>query len=155
MVEKFKKFYLGVFTQNYLNFKGRAGLAEYWYFVLFNFVIQVILGIIDSAIGLKSILVYIYALGVLLPALGLTVRRLHDIGKSGWFILVSLIPIVGAIWLIVLLVKKGDPKDNEFGPALEAAPAPAPEVKPEPAPAPAPAPEKPAEPEAPAEKPAE
>ena len=130
MVEKFKKFYIGAFTQNYLNFKGRAGLAEYWYFVLFNFIVCTILGIIDCAIGLKSILIYIYSLGVLLPSLGLTVRRLHDIGKSGWMILVSLIPLVGAIWLIVLLAKKGDPKDNEFGPAEAAAPAPAPEEKP-------------------------
>ena len=133
MVEKFKKFYIGAFTQNYLNFKGRAGLAEYWYFVLFNFIICTILGIIDGALGLKSILIYIYSLGVLLPSLGLTVRRLHDIGKSGWFILVSLIPLVGAIWLIVLLAKKGDPKDNEFGPALEAAPAPAPAPEEKPA----------------------
>ena len=129
MVEKFKKFYLCVF-QNYFNFKGRAGLAEYWYFVLFNFIICVILGIIDNIVGAKSIIVYVYSLAVLIPSLGLTVRRLHDIGKSGWMILVSLIPLVGAIWLIVLLAKKGDPKDNEFGPAEVAAPAPAPEEKP-------------------------
>ena len=129
MVEKFKKYYLGVF-QNYFNFKGRAGLAEYWYFVLFNFIICVILGIIDNIVGAKSIIVYVYSLAVLIPSLGLTVRRLHDIGKSGWMILVSLIPLVGAIWLIVLLAKKGDPKDNEFGPAEAAAPAPAPEEKP-------------------------
>ena len=106
MVEKFKKFFLGAYTQNYFNFKGKAGLAEFWYFVLFYFVIAVILGIIDSLVGAKNIIVYVFALASLLPSLGLTVRRLHDVGKSGWFILVSLIPIVGAIWLIVVLAKK-------------------------------------------------
>lgn len=114
--ESFMTYYVQQFTKNYLNFKGRAGVKEFWYFVLFNFIITTVLGFIDSSLGLKSILTAIYGLGVLLPSLGLSVRRLHDIGKSGWFILVSLIPLIGWIWLIVLMCKKSSP-DNEYGPA--------------------------------------
>ncbi len=57
----------------------------------------------------------LYALAVFLPSLALTVRRLHDVGKSGWFILIGLIPIVGAIWLLVLMVTDSAPRDNEYG----------------------------------------
>ncbi|MBO4435182.1 MAG: DUF805 domain-containing protein [Bacteroidales bacterium] len=106
MVEKFKNFFLGAYTKNYFNFQGKAGLAEYWYFVLFYFIVSVILGIIDSLVGAKNIILYVFMIGSLLPSLGLTVRRLHDVGKSGWFILVSLIPLIGWIWLIIVLAKK-------------------------------------------------
>ena len=116
IVESFKTYYVELFTKNFANFKGRAGMKEFWYFVLFNFIITTIVGILDSALGLKSILTAIYGLAILIPSLGLGARRLHDIGKSGWFMLVSLIPLIGVIWLIILFCKKSGP-DNEYGPA--------------------------------------
>ena len=117
---KWYEWYINVLKQ-YFNFEGRARRKEYWMFVLCNFIVVAVLGAIDGAIGVKiansiGILTLIYDLAVLLPSLGVCVRRLHDVGKSGWFILISLIPIVGAIWLIVLFCKDGTPGVNEYGP---------------------------------------
>ena len=105
-----------VILKNYCNFKGRATRAEFWWFYLFSLV----LGIICSVLGkFGTILSYIISLALLLPNLGLGVRRLHDINKSGWFMLLSLIPIVGWIILIVWWAKQGDPTENQYGPVPE------------------------------------
>jgi uncharacterized membrane protein YhaH (DUF805 family) len=87
--------------KNYANFNGRATRSEFWYFVLVNFIISLILTIIDNAIFNTSVLSLIYSLGVLLPSLAIGARRLHDINKSGWWQLIALIPIVGPIILII------------------------------------------------------
>lgn len=102
-----------VITKNYVNFQGRATRAEFWYFFLFNFVVSFILGLLGRA---GSTLSSIWSLAILLPQLGLGVRRLHDIGKNGWLMLLSLIPIVGWIILIVWWAKEGDPNENQYGP---------------------------------------
>lgn len=125
--------YLKVLKENYANFEGRARRKEYWMFTLFN--VLIILGLyalfmvgIATEIGALSsifgILYFVYALGVLVPGLAVAVRRLHDTGKSGWMILVGLIPFIGGIWLLVLYVTEGDKGDNEYGPdpKLEAEP---------------------------------
>ncbi len=98
--------------KKYAQFKGRANRAEFWYFVLFNFIIGVILGFIGGKNGFLRI---IYSLLVLIPSLALGARRLHDIGKSGWWQLIALIPFLGGIWLIVLLAQKGDEGPNGYG----------------------------------------
>lgn len=113
--------------QNYATFRGRARRSEYWYFVLFKAIfsiLAVILGavavyvasgdIISSILMLYLIWVVAY-LALLIPTLAVLVRRLHDVGKSGWFFFVSLIPLVGVIWLIVLLVTEGEPFENKYG----------------------------------------
>ena len=107
--------------KQYVDFSGRARRKEYWMFVLFNFVFSFVLGLLDTAFGWNSelglgILGGIYSLCVFLPGLAVVVRRLHDVGKSGWFFLIILIPIVGAIWLIVLFCLDGQPGDNKYGP---------------------------------------
>ena len=94
--------------------QGRASRAEFWQFALVNFIITIVLAIIDSIIGM-TILEVIFSLAVLLPGLGLTVRRLHDTDRSGWWILITLIPIVGAIILIVFLAQQSKPGANRFG----------------------------------------
>ncbi len=106
--------YLKVVRDNYANFNGRARRSEYWYFALASALISIFLNIIDYVTGL-GFLSLIYALAVLLPNLAVTVRRLHDINKSGWFLLIGLIPIIGAIWLIVLFCTEGDYGPNEYG----------------------------------------
>lgn len=113
--------YLKVLRQ-YGDFKGRARRMEYWMFVLFNVFISIILLIIDNLVGIafKDIdygpLYLTYCLFIIMPSLAVAVRRLHDSGRSGWWILISLIPFLGGIWLLVLLLMDSDPGDNKYGP---------------------------------------
>lgn len=107
--------------RKYAVFSGRARRMEYWYFVLFNFIIGVILGVIDYMMGTYSaraglgLLGGVYSLAVLIPSLAVTVRRLHDIGRSGWWLLIGLVPIVGPIVLLIFAVQDGNPGDNRYG----------------------------------------
>ncbi|MER7901141.1 DUF805 domain-containing protein [Streptomyces sp. NPDC096046] len=101
--------------KKYAVFSGRARRQEYWMFTLFSVIISVVLAIIDAVIG-SNILGLIYSLAVLLPSLGVAVRRLHDTGRSGWWILIALIPLVGAIVLIVFLASEGKQEPNKYGP---------------------------------------
>ena len=111
----FKQYFVEVLRNKYADFDGRARRSEYWYFCLFNALVAFGLGIIVGLIG-ASWLSTVYSLAVMIPGLALGVRRMHDIGKSGWWILISLIPIVGAIWFLVLCCKAGDTGANAYGP---------------------------------------
>jgi len=109
-------YYLEV-LKKYAVFSGRARRAEYWYFALFNAIISIILSIISIAIGDKLIILWIvYSLAVLIPSIAVSVRRMHDIGKNGWTILIGLIPFIGAIWLFVLTILDSNPGENKYGP---------------------------------------
>jgi uncharacterized membrane protein YhaH (DUF805 family) len=111
--------------KKYVVFSGRARRKEFWMFYLFSIIISVILNIIDSLIGTTSsgagILTSIYGLLVLLPTLAVIVRRLHDTNRSGWWILIGIIPIIGTIVLIVFLATEGNAGDNQHGPDPKAA----------------------------------
>lgn len=116
------KWYLKALKQ-YADFSGRARRKEYWMFVLFNIIFSLIASLIDKAIGIDfsdgygyGIVTVIYALIVFIPGLALTVRRLHDINKSGWMIFISLIPLIGGIWMLVLVCTEGTRGDNQYGP---------------------------------------
>ena len=104
-----------VFTQ-YVGFSGRARRSEYWYFVLFNFIVSFVLSFLGNYVGFFSILGTIWSLAVLLPSLAVCVRRLHDIGKAWTWILLGLIPVVGQIILIVFFCQDSQPGENQFGP---------------------------------------
>ena len=115
-VDNFKHTIMG----NYANFKGRASRSEYWRFYGITIVIAGIFNVLSalvmdtalaSVVGLISI---VYNLAILLPSIGLVARRLHDIGKSGWMLLIILIPF-GIIYVIYLLAQKGDEGDNQYG----------------------------------------
>lgn len=112
--------YLKVFRQ-YADFNGRARRKEYWMFFLFNMMFAILATILDNLLGTVSsdygygFFYAAYGLALFLPALGVAVRRLHDVGKSGWFLLISIIPIIGAIWLIVLMATDGQPGSNQYG----------------------------------------
>ena len=130
MIEWYKK----VVFENYVNFTGRARRSEYWYFVLCNFLITMIFYIPLLATGgmdamnmqggespsglfwLFYILLMLYGLATFLPNLGVTVRRLHDVGKSGWYYLIILIPFVGPIIMLVWLATDSQPGTNKWGP---------------------------------------
>jgi uncharacterized membrane protein YhaH (DUF805 family) len=106
--------YLRVIREHYADFGGRARRKEYWMFVLVNMCIMVLLGIIGALIKLPWISM-VYGLGVLLPSLAVSVRRLHDRGKSGWMLLISLIPVAGGIYLLYLFCLDGEKKLNAWG----------------------------------------
>ena len=107
--------YLAV-LKNYTGFSGRARRTEYWMFFLFNAIIGIVLNVLGRASGVFTVLYYLYALAVLLPAIAVAIRRMHDIGKSGFWILIGLIPIIGWIWAIVLTATPGQPGPNQYGP---------------------------------------
>jgi uncharacterized membrane protein YhaH (DUF805 family) len=105
--------YIGA-LKNYATFTGRATRQEYWMFVLFNFIFMIIAGTVDGVLGSYGLVSGIYGLGVLLPSLAIAIRRLHDIDKSGWFMLVSLIPIIGGLWLLIMFCTKGTDGINSY-----------------------------------------
>lgn len=113
--------YLKVLKQ-YADFSGRARRTEYWMFTLFNFIFLIVAAILDNIIGLTAegtpygAFYFIYAIAVLLPNFAVGVRRLHDVGKSGWMLLIALIPIVGSIWLLILLATNSNAEENKYGP---------------------------------------
>ncbi len=113
-VQELKAIFLHAVKDNYCNFDGRASRYEYWWFVLCNVIISCVCSLIDQLIGV-AIISGLVGLALLLPGLGLAVRRLHDINKSGWWVLISLIPLVGWIILIVWAAQKGDEAANDFG----------------------------------------
>lgn len=101
--------------KKYAVFSGRARRREYWMFFLVNFIVGLVLAVIGRVLDLE-ILQYLYSLAVLLPGLGVSVRRLHDTGRSGWWLLISLVPLIGAIVLLVFLVSDSQPDTNQYGP---------------------------------------
>jgi uncharacterized membrane protein YhaH (DUF805 family) len=118
--EKTTNWYLKCLKQ-YADFSGRARRKEYWMFALFNMIFFIVAMILDNVLGLTvgelpyGAFYFLYALAVLIPGLAVSVRRLHDVGKSGWMILISLIPIVGGIWLLVLMLTDSNLEENQFG----------------------------------------
>lgn len=103
--------------KKYTVFQGRARRTEYWMFALFNFIISMVLSIIDGIIGTVGILSGLYCLAVLLPAIAVSVRRLHDIGKSGWWLLIVLVPFIGAIVLLIFALLDSQAGSNQYGPS--------------------------------------
>jgi uncharacterized membrane protein YhaH (DUF805 family) len=106
---------------HYSRFRGRARRPEYWYFVLFNFLVGLALGFIDGMLfGFAndvSIFNSLYSLAILVPSIAVGARRLHDIGRSGWWQLLWFIPIIGWIIMIIWLASRGEDGANEYGPA--------------------------------------
>ena len=107
--------------KKYAVFSGRARRKEYWYFFLFNFLITIVLLVIDGMTGTLTaeagigLLGGIYALAVLIPALAVSVRRLHDTDRIGWWLLIMLIPLIGVIVILVFTVQDSKPGENQYG----------------------------------------
>jgi len=113
--------YLAV-LKKYAVFDGRARRKEYWFFVLFNIIFALVLAFIDGMVGTfdpesgYGVLSGIYGLAVFIPGIAVSIRRLHDTDRSGWWILICFIPLIGAIWLLVLFVLDGTAGQNQYGP---------------------------------------
>ncbi len=144
-MEQFNQYYVDTLKNRYAQFKGRASRSEFWYFVLFNLVVSIVLAILDGVLGTSysydiatntmatatteaasvsvtqtiGYLQSFYGLAVLIPSIAVSIRRLHDLGKSGWWILLGVIPLVNFIGFFVLLyfyVQDSQPGENEYGP---------------------------------------
>lgn len=107
--------------KKYAVFQGRARRKEYWMFTLFNVLISIALAIIGAILGLAeeggpNMLSTLYGLAVLLPGIAVSVRRLHDTERSGWWLFIGLIPIIGAIVLLIFMVQDSQPNANQYGP---------------------------------------
>jgi len=102
--------------KKYAEFSGRARRKEYWMFVLVNMVIISVLYIIEGLAGGPGFLGGLYSLAVLIPSLAVGVRRLHDTNRSGWWLLIGFIPLIGAIVLLVFTVQDSQPGGNQYGP---------------------------------------
>src|SRR3954451_13593668 len=98
-------------------FDGRASRPEFWWFQLVNAIVVVVLYIILAAAGASRAIADLYQLAVLLPSIGVQIRRLHDIDRSGWWILFGFVPIIGWIMMIVWLARQGTPGPNRYGPS--------------------------------------
>ena len=113
--------YLNAVQNNYVNFSGRARRSEYWYFILCYYIIAILAVVLDNTLGFANdltgygFITLAVTLGHILPSLSLVVRRLHDVGKSGWFYLIILIPIIGFIWILILLCSDGVKEENKWG----------------------------------------
>ena len=120
-----KKYYLDILTNKYADFKGRARRKEYWMWTLYFTLILLFAMVLDNVLGLNFELLgqdlgygwLFVTIGIthLIPGLGIVVRRLHDVGKSGWFYLIILIPLIGFIWILVLFCTDGVKEDNKWG----------------------------------------
>ena len=101
--------------KKYADFSGRSRRSEYWMFFLFNFIIAIALSVVDYVLGSAGIVGLLFALAILIPSIAVGVRRLHDTDRSGWWLLVGFVPLIGAIVLIVFFVLDSTPGDNRFG----------------------------------------
>lgn len=108
------EWYLAVLNK-YAVFSGRARRKEYWMFFVCNLIIAIIIGFIEGLLGSSGVVGIIYSLAVLIPSIAVSVRRLHDTGKSAWWLLIGLIPILGFIVLLIFMALEGKDEDNDFG----------------------------------------
>lgn len=107
--------------KKYVVFSGRARRKEFWYYSLFSIILLILAIVLDNVLGTTmdplpyGAFYVLIGLAMFLPGLSVSIRRLHDVGKSGWFYLIGVIPIIGSIWLLILFLTGGDPGDNEYG----------------------------------------
>ena len=102
-------------TGTYAQFSGRASRSEYWWFALASLLVIIVAAVIDGATGgfVVTLLAYLF---IIIPGLAVSVRRLHDTNRSGWYLLLNFIPLVGTILLFIWSVTPGDKKANQYGP---------------------------------------
>lgn len=97
------------------DFDGRARRREYWMFVLFMAIFAIVAGIIDGILGTVCVFVGLYYLAMFLPMIAVSVRRMHDIGKSGWWLFITFVPVIGSLWYLFLTIQDGQPGSNQYG----------------------------------------
>ena len=128
------EYFLKVVRDNYSNFNGRAQRKEYWMFFLFYMIFVIVAIVADNILGTAFTIgegdyamsigygwIYVlFMLALFIPTIAVMVRRLHDVGKSGWWWLINFIPLIGVIWFLVLMCTDSNPGDNKYGPSPKA-----------------------------------
>lgn len=126
-MEQFNQYFLATIKERYAKFEGRATRSEFWYYTLFYFILTFVAALLDTAIinpmlgatpqqaGNGGFLEVILALALFIPTIALSIRRLHDIGKSGWWLLLAFVPIVGFFVLLYFYVQDSQPGSNMYG----------------------------------------
>lgn len=109
------EWYKDVVFNKYAQFQGRAHRREYWMFFLVNLLIMVALRLAEDLLGVWGVASGLYGLAVFVPSLAAAVRRLHDTGRAGWWVLLALVPVAGTVALLVLLALEGEPGRNAYG----------------------------------------
>ena len=105
---------------HYTKFDGRASRPAFWWWVLFGILVAIVVSFIDSVIFGTTILSFIVSLGLILPNLSVAIRRLHDTNRTGWWILIGFVPLIGFIVLLIFYLQQSDPGDNDYGPPMAA-----------------------------------
>lgn len=118
--EYFNRYFVNVLKTQYTDYNGRADRPQFWYFFLFVFIITFVLAFIDTLLFGRSLLSLIFSLATLVPNVCLGIRRLHDLGKPGWWYWIFLIPFIGSIILLVLFCLPGENKANAYGEPVKA-----------------------------------
>lgn len=108
------EYFTNAIMQHYADFTGRATRKEYWMYILFYIIFYIVLSIIDASLGIVG-LSTLFSLALLVPSISIVARRLHDTGRSGWWQLLGLIPLIGGIVLLIFLVQDSH-EDNNYGP---------------------------------------
>jgi uncharacterized membrane protein YhaH (DUF805 family) len=111
--------------KKYADFAGRARRTEFWMFEVLNFIFAMVLSILESIVRGPGVLAALYGLAMLVPSLAVSIRRLHDTGRSGWWLLLGFVPVIGWIVLLVFALQEGQAGDNPYGPNPKAAAPPA------------------------------
>ncbi|SFZ98592.1 Integral membrane protein [hydrothermal vent metagenome] len=126
-MEKFNRYFMDTIKNSYAKFDGRASRSQFWYFALFYFIANLILALVDTflinpmlgatpdQVGQGGFLQIIFALALLVPSIAIAIRRLHDIGKSGWWYLIAFIPVIGILVLLYFFVQDSQPEANQYG----------------------------------------
>jgi len=127
-MEPFNHYFVKILKERYAQFDGRATRSEYWYFILYYFILSFIMALLDTFFvnpfllhatpeeaSKGGILGLLLAVGLLVPSIAVAVRRLHDIGKSGWWLLLGLVPVVGVLVLIYLYAQDSQKGENAYG----------------------------------------
>lgn len=105
-----------VYFEKYATFSGRASRSEFWWSVLFGFIVNAVTGALGSGSEMMDLLGVVVSALMLIPSIAVAVRRFHDIDKSGLWILINFIPLIGWIWYLVLMATAGEPTANRYGP---------------------------------------
>jgi len=121
---------------HYVKFDGRASRSEFWWWVLFAILVSIAANIVDAVIGVM-LFSWLVSLALFLPGLSVSIRRLHDTNRTGWWVLIGLIPLIGLIVLLIFYLETGNPGPNQYGPPPVGTPAAAAAPPPPPSPPPA------------------
>lgn len=113
----FNTYFVEYLKNDYVKFDGRVSRRQYWMFALYSLLISIAFNVVIMILPFLAIISLLYAIALIVPSVGLGIRRLHDLNLSGWFFLIALIPLIGGLALLFLFCMPGDKEDNKFGPA--------------------------------------